>query len=181
MPLRVFGDTTVTKREKFLLGLIGLLIAACLILDSAFGQAIFRNADQVLNAVFDSTNSLLKVEFSNTSADPCLVPGVAKSSATISLTATAQLVALVSGQTVYVCNASFTAATGTAATYQFQYGTGTNCGTGTTNLTGTMIGGSPISLGWGGTSIKTGASNALCLALGGTTPSAQGVVTYIQQ
>ncbi len=57
---------------KVLLGL-GVVCALCGLL---FGQAIYKNADQVLNAVFDSTNSLLKVEPGNVAnTTPWLVKG----------------------------------------------------------------------------------------------------------
>ncbi len=188
-----------------------LIFAFCLLICSyLFGQGIVRNADQVLNATYDSTNTAIGVsekgswtiQPGNTpnttawlvtgtggtfpvtfpTADPCLSPGILKSSVTIAQTASAQLVALVTGQTIYVCQATFTL-TGTSPTAKFQYGTGTTCATGPTDLTGAMAptAGSFLSLGWGGTIFKSAASNALCIVLAGTTPSAQGVLTFVQQ
>ena len=163
----------------FLLGILSIL--ATWWFHPAVAQ-INRNADQVLSASFDSTNSAVKVSF--TTIDPCLAPNVAKSNQAISVAAAgaAQLVALASSQSIYACSAAFTLA-GTAPTAIFQYGTGTNCATGTTNLTGTMAptSGTELAMGWGGTVFKSAASNALCINLGGTSPSAQGVLTYVQQ
>jgi hypothetical protein len=52
----------------------------------------------------------------------------------ISSATTTQLVALAANQTIYVT--SFDVVTGGTGTIQFEYGTGTTCGTGTTILTG---------------------------------------------
>ncbi len=189
-----------------------LIFAFCLLICSyLFGQGIVRNADQVLNATYDSTNTAIGVsekgswtiQPGNTpnttawlvtgtggtfpvtfpTADPCLSPGIAKSSVAINIAAaaTTQLVGFVSGQTIYACNANFTYSV--AGSAQFEYGTGTNCGTGTTTLTGAMVttANEYLPLGWGGTIFKTAASNALCVVTTGTTPSMQGVLTYVQQ
>ncbi len=156
-----------------------LLVSACWV----FGQTAYKNADQVLNAVFNSTNSTLQVQFLSSSADPCLNPGAAKSSAAMNIgsATTTQLVALQSGQTVYVCNTSFSYSV--AGSAQFEYGTGTNCGTGTTTLTGAIVttANEFLSIGWGGTVFKAASSNALCVVTTGTSPSMQGVLTYVQQ
>ena len=83
-----------------------------------------------------------------------------------------QLVALTSGQTIYVCGYSFSSSSTTANTVKLVYGTGTNCGTGQTAMTpgavlqaatstgsvGKVI---PVS-GWS-RGLKTAASNALCV------------------
>lgn len=75
-------------------------------------------------------------------ADPCLSPQVPKQSVAIGISSatTTQLIALETGKAIYVCGWNFTAVIGTGATYLFQYGTGTTCGTGTVALTGAMIG-----------------------------------------
>lgn len=116
------------------------------------------------------------------SVDPCFT-NTSKSSVVINIgsATTTQLVALVAGQKIYVCGYSATHAVGTAATYQFEYGTGSSCGTGTTVLTGAMIGGFFVSFADPGTTFATPAGNALCMVTAGTGPSAQGVLTYIQQ
>src|SRR3989454_7066012 len=174
--------------------MLAVWVAAIIFSPRVIAQ-IHRNADQVLDSIYDSVNVAIKtegvaggtpvpVQFQTTAPDPCLNPNVAKSNQAISVAAAgaAQLVALASSQTIYACSAAFTLA-GTTPTAIFQYGTGTNCATGTTNLTGTMAptSGTELAMGWGGTVFKSAASNALCLNLGGTSPSAQGVLTYVQQ
>lgn len=119
----------------------------------------------------------------NVYPDPCQNPAVLKSFKAISLastTATA-IVSSSSGKTVYICGASFTLA-GTTPTAIFS--SAASCGTSPTNLTGTMAptSGSLITLGYGGHLAFTNSSGQnLCLTLAGTSPSAQGVITYVQQ
>jgi len=118
-------------------------------------------------------------------ADPCASAGTPKSSVAINAAATAQLVPILNNSAVYVCGYSFTIAGSATATAQLEYGTGATCGTGTTVLTGSFLGGTapvPItSQAVPGTVAKTPAGNALCLVAGGATPSIQGVLTYVQQ
>lgn len=90
----------------------------------------------------------------------------------------AQLVALTSGQTTYVCSYNWMA-NGTV-NVKLVYGTGTNCGTGSTDLTGaynhtTQTGIAVTSPSW--TGIKTAASNALCINLSAAV-QVSGVVMY---
>lgn len=116
-------------------------------------------------------------------ADPCVSERVAKSSVAINVgsATTTQLVALSSGQSIYACSFTMTAASGTGATYLFESGTGTNCGSNTVALTGAMAGGGlPIIAGSGSTQFKTASGTALCLVTGGTSPSAQGFLNYVQ-
>src|SRR5712691_1768745 len=100
----------------FLLGIFSIL--AIWWFHPATAQ-INRNADQVLSASFDSTNSAVKVSF--TTIDPCLAPNVAKSSVVINIgsATTTELVALASGQTVYACASSFSYSV--AGSAQFKY------------------------------------------------------------
>jgi hypothetical protein len=119
----------------------------------------------------------------NSFADPCANPAIVKLSKPISLastTATA-VVAAVAGKTVYICGASFTLA-GTTPTALWT--SAATCGTSPTNLTGTYAptSGTHILIGYGNQIAfsNTNAQN-LCLTLGGTSPSAQGVLTYVQQ
>lgn len=98
----------------------------------------------------------------------------------VSAAATTQLVALASSQIIRVC--SFVISGDTAATTAtFVYGTGANCGTGTTSLTGAMrmVDEGNISLtGMNGSLFRTAASNALCLTA--ATGAVTGFVTYAQ-
>ena len=119
-----------------------------------------------------------------TTGDPCANPQVAKSSAVVNISGaagTTQLVAVSGTKATYVCNFQATVV-GTTPTILFEYGTSTTC-VGTTALTGTMaiVTTSTVNMGYGGTIITAPASNGLCLVAGGTTPSIQGVLTYVQQ
>ena len=114
------------------------------------------------------------------STDPCQNSGVVKSNVVVNIgsATTTQLVALSSTASVYVCSFYGTAVVGTAATYTWEYGTGSSCGTGTTALTGAMVGGGFLNvLG----EFHTPVGQALCVVTGGTSPSYQGVLTYVQQ
>lgn len=99
----------------------------------------------------------------------------------VSAAATTQLVALASSQVIRVC--SFVISGDTAATTAtFVYGTGANCGTGTTSITGAMrmVDEGNISLtGMNGSLFRTAASNALCLTAAAT-GAVTGFVTYAQ-
>ena len=111
--------------------------------------------------------------------DPCKNPAAGTTSVAVSgVTTLAQQVALSAGKQIYVCQ--FTASVGTTGTVQLEYGTGTNCGTGTTALTGAVnvAANTPVSIGWGGAVVTTPASNALCLV---ASQAAAGVISYVQQ
>lgn len=122
-----------------------------------------------------------------TGADPCATT-IAKSSAVISATADAELVALSGSTVIYVCGFSFGLSGTTTPTARLIYGTGTVCATGLTALTGAYAnGGTPtvpihyeVGNG-GGTVMKGAAGNALCIDVEGTSPSAVGVVSFVQQ
>jgi len=116
-------------------------------------------------------------------SDPCQDVSAQKSSVAINQAASTQLITNSGTTSIYVCGYNFTAATGTSATYEFEYGTGTTCGTGTTALTGAYTGNSsaPVSYGPGSTLFKVPSTDNLCLINGGTSPSAQGVLTFVQQ
>lgn len=97
---------------------------------------------------------------------------------TVSAAATTQIVSLVASKKIRVCSFSITLST--AGTVQFVYGTGVDCGTGTTNLTGAMNVATNGSINfWGGGSLfNTINSNALCLSA--VTGNASGVLSYAQ-
>jgi hypothetical protein len=89
-----------------------------------------------------------------------------------------EIVALASGQTIYVCDVTLVA-NGTVEV-QLVYGTGTACATGETDMTGAM----PFILNTGWTHdyqgrLKTAAANALCIELSAGV-AVRGVVTYRQ-
>jgi len=98
--------------------------------------------------------------------DNC-IPGVqgAKSVAITTASATTvELVALASGKSIYVT--TFDVVSAGATTVTFKYGTGTNCGTGTVNLTGAypMAANTVITKGSGvGVALNIPQGNALCI------------------
>ena len=114
--------------------------------------------------------------------DPCQSNGVAKSSVALNVTASAEIIAASGATAIYACGWSATIG-GTTPTYKFHYGTGSVCATGTTDLTGVFAPtvGSFSAYNPGMTAFKTTASQALCVTTGGTSPSVQGVLTYIQK
>jgi hypothetical protein len=126
-------------------------------------------------------------------SDPCASSGSAKSSVSISIASatTTQLIALFGQRSIYVCGGYLAVGTSatSAATAQFEYGTGASCGTGTTILTGTMgtqtatagIDAQPIPLSAGVTNFTAPPGNALCLVTAGTTVSVQGYLSYVAQ
>lgn len=93
---------------------------------------------------------------------------------------TTQLVALATGQAIFV--SSFNAVSAGTNTFKFVYGTGSNCGTGTTDLTGvyTLVANGYVSTGNGlGAVLSVPRGNALCITttqaivLGGSLSYAQ--------
>ncbi len=118
--------------------------------------------------------------------DPCTLSTVPKSSVVVNVgsATTVKLVDVSASTTVYACG--FAASiTGTTPSVTFLYGTHTttDCDTGATNLTGAIAptSGSFIRLGDGAVIMKTAAAKQLCVTTGGTGPSLQGVLTYVQQ
>lgn len=117
--------------------------------------------------------------------DPCESGTFQKQSVAVAAGAagTSQQIALQIGQSIYVCGYQLSQVA-TAGTLQWVYGTGTNCGTGTTNLTGAMgvTASQPFSYGTGGATVmKVPQGNELCLTTTGAGGTAAGIVTYIQQ
>ena len=140
---------------------------------------------QAPNAPGTYTN-LTQIGGASVNADPCGSWGVVKQSVPIAISSatTTQLVALASGQTIFVCGFSLTMV-GATETIQFEYGTGASCGTGTTTLTGAFADGtaSDIAFSYGGgemTIFATASANALCAVTTGTV-SIQGVLTFVQR
>ena len=115
--------------------------------------------------------------------DPCKNPSAATSSVVINTSGagTTQLVAASAGKAVYVCQASFSVSAATA-TAVFEYSTVASCASGTTALTGALVGAAntQITMGWGGAIMTAPAGNALCIVNGGT-GTQTGVLSYVQQ
>jgi len=103
---------------------------------------------------------------------------------TVSVTGTVggptQVVAAVAGQKIYVTSINMIGAA--TATIAFTYGTGTNCATGNTALTGTITittAGAGVTIGDGnGVVLVVPAGNALCTTIG--TATAPGWIAYAQ-
>jgi hypothetical protein len=127
------------------------------------------------------------------STDPCQTPGALKLSAPINIVSatTTQLIPLVANQTIYPCGGYVEIASSatTAATIQFEYGTGAACAVGTNVLTGAMgtgtatagISAEAIEISGGLMNWSIPVQNALCAVTAGTAVNAQGWITYVQQ
>lgn len=122
----------------------------------------------------------------NSAASPCQSGSIAKISLPVNIVAagTTALVPAVAGKTIYVCGFSATV-NGTTPTLLFKSGTQTTtpCDTGAASLTGTFAPttGSLLTLLHTATIFQSGVSGQLCATTGGTTPSIQGFILYVQQ
>jgi hypothetical protein len=125
--------------------------------------------------------------------DPGQSSGAFKQSKVVDMNTatTTVIIPAVAGQSIYVCGASFAIGTSatTPGTFFLEFGTGANCVTGTTIITGSMgtetatagIGAFPWLLPGGMTSVVAPSGNALCGVSAGTTVSNHGTITYVQQ
>lgn len=102
---------------------------------------------------------------------------IALNASTTSLT---QIIALSAGKKIYVC-AAYIQGGGTTPTLSLEYGTGTNCATGTTVLTQAVaLTTAAPGISWPGPGPVVPAGNALCYVLTGTSPTAVGWIAYVQ-
>ena len=95
----------------------------------------------------------------------------------VSVAGTVQLVAAVSGKAIYVTD--WDVVTGGTGTFELEYGTGTNCATGTAAVTGTY----PATAQSGRAGVGhlfIPAGNALCIVITGVA-APQGFLAYTQQ
>lgn len=115
-------------------------------------------------------------------SDPCQSGSFPKTSAVIFAAAagTTQQVPLVTGQSIYVCG--YQASLESAGTLAWVYGTGANCGTGTTAISGPMsfLASTPVAYSAPGYVMKVPLSNALCITTTGAGGIVDGVLTFIQ-
>lgn len=130
---------------------------------------------------------------SSTSADPCLNPGIAKSSAAINITSatTTQLVAAGVNTAVFVCGGSFTIAPSgtTADTIQFITGGAASCATNQVVKTGTYGNGdlttttgvATVTLESNGTVFSSVIGAGVCAVTAGTTVNIQGMLSFVPQ
>jgi hypothetical protein len=126
-----------------------------------------------------------------TGGDPCQGATAPKKSVAIAQAAagTQQLVAGLAGHAIFICGYNFTVDGSTTATALLEFGTNANCAAGTTSLSGAWKGNaatansSPVHVmaGGGYTVAPVPSGDFLCIVAGGTTPSLQGIVTYVQQ
>lgn len=87
-----------------------------------------------------------------------------------------QLVGLTASQIIRVCHISLSS--DTATNIKFLYGTGSNCGTGGTDITGLYNGVKTLALDFGpGAALRTIASNAFCIS-SSASATLGGVVSY---
>ncbi|MDI1265601.1 MAG: hypothetical protein PS018_20330 [bacterium] len=148
---------------------------------NASGQAVAcgtvpAGADAVSNSTGGGAVAAFNYQFSGSAWDRAYF---CNSTAVINVTAgsTTEIIPLTASQIIRVC--SFAVSMSAAGTAQFLYGTGTNCGTGTTSLSGAMplATGTPMELAAGqGNLFRSGVSNALCVAA--VTGSVVGFITY---
>jgi uncharacterized protein (UPF0333 family) len=122
----------------------------------------------------------------NTSAvsDPCLNSGTVKSSVPINNSAFARFVTGATFKNIYVCGYSFSLVGATNPSATFENGTGSVCGTGSTNLSGayTAPNGVPLlilSPPTPGTVITVPSGQDLCIFVIGATIT--GVLDFVQQ
>lgn len=123
--------------------------------------------------------------------DYCANPGVRKTTVINVTSATTTAIAPVGGNAVvYPCQGVITIASSatSAATAQFEFGTGTACATPTKVLTGTFGAGDvPTSGGQAALVVNVGElaasafANGFCIVTAGTTVNVQGYFTYVQQ
>ena len=111
-----------------------------------------------------------------TPIDPCNLN--MRSAVTVPVAAatstSAQIIAAPSSGRIWICDYNLQPAS--SSTVQLEYGTGTVCATGTTNLTGALAGSSAQNDA-GVPPAQVPATKALCAAFTGT--GAQGFVTYV--
>lgn len=89
---------------------------------------------------------------------------------------TLEIVALTASQIVFVCSIDLSSDTATNIT--LQYGTGSNCGTGTTSISGALQNVLSWSHNWGPeAALRTAASNAFCVT-SSVAATIGGVITY---
>lgn len=123
------------------------------------------------------------VPYTLTVGDPCQNPYILKSSSPVAQGASATTAigpALVVGQKVYVCSLEVTLA-GTTPTFTMVTGTGSNCASTQSNLSGAFtVVGYMQAFGSVGVLTTSVVSGQICLTTAATT-SVQGIVTYVQQ
>lgn len=148
-----------------------------LVLALMLGSVSFANAQAPTKLCIPSENGPNCITIERTFPLPVTSQCQSSATVTVSAAATTEIVALTTGETIKIC--SFVLSADTAATVAtFVYGTGTNCGTGTTGLTGAMriadegnISSSSLA-----PLFSAAVSNAICLTA--ATGAVTGFITY---
>ena len=163
--------------RKLLFAVLGVLLLVGVYADPSRSQT--ANGFVGSNGLrVDGSSSLIP-----SAIDPCGSSGVVKLSAVINLAATGKVITGTSGKSTFICGFHVTV-TGTAPTLQWQNGTGSNCATGNGNLTGVYAptAGSQLAYANSSSVFSTNTSSVdVCGIVGGTTPSVQGVISYVVQ
>lgn len=115
--------------------------------------------------------------------NPCMDPSIYLQTASgqTSGTTLTQVIPLVTGQQIYICSLAIQGVSGTTPTLSWSYGTGANCGTGTTTLIPSMATAAGAFFPFPMPVTKVPAGKALCYQGGGTTPVQNYVLTYVQK
>lgn len=170
----------MTKRDKTGYGLLTLIILLMYSILFYSPSRKFSSNPQQSGIVYAQVQS----------SDPCQSTAVPKLSTPINISATAGTTSLVApgvsaNSQIFVCGLSVTISGTTTPSFQLIAGTGATCGGSPVNLTGAWLGGAtsaptPILTGVI-TLVTTPAADRLCAVAGGTAPTIQGVLTYLQQ
>ena len=118
--------------------------------------------------------------------DICQNTNIAKSSVPVNITTatTTAVIAAIALKKIYVCSVN-AYITGTTPTVLFLTGTQTTtaCDTGAINLTGTFPFTTGTLIAWENANIEFTSlvGGQMCITTGGTSPSVQGFITYVQQ
>ena len=116
------------------------------------------------------------------SPDPCGSGVLQSAVVNAGAAATTSIIALAANASIYVCG--YSVSQGAAGTFQWEYGTGVTCGTGTVALTGAFPAASSTPFTFGGnikTIFSTPEGQRLCIVTTGGGATAEGVVTYVQE
>lgn len=138
----------------------------------------FMTVDGISNATAGLTTRSAGLLFNGSTLDRAFTCA-SQASATITAGSTTQIVALSGSTNIRVC--SYQVGIATTGTFKFVSGTGSNCGTGTADITPAtnLIAGNVVAVSAGNNSIfRAGASNALCVAA--VTGNVQVFVSYAQ-
>jgi hypothetical protein len=114
--------------------------------------------------------------------DPCNTGAIQSAAINAGAAATSSIIAPAANASIYVCGYSLSQ--GAAGTFQWEFGTGATCGTGTTVLTGAFptLSSTPFNYGGGTKSVfSTPEAQRLCIVTTGGGATAQGVVTFVQE